>query len=136
MKLDSSAFIADRELIEALEKRSAPIVCEADRLLFGQGEAPTGLFILRAGVATLSMNSPAGEEVMCAPVSAGSLLGLPGLIGNKPYTLTAKALKGAELGFVTRDDFAQMMLTEPSMSLRVLRVLAAEVRTARSAIYE
>lgn len=136
MKLDSSAFIADRELIEALEKLSAPIVCEEDRILFKQGESPNGLFILRAGSATLTMQSPAGDEVMCVSTSAGSLLGLPGLIGNEPYTLTAKAVQGAELSFVTREEFSRLMLTEPSLSLRVLRVLAAEVRTARKAISE
>ena len=136
MNLDSSAFIADRELIEALEKRSTTVACEEDRILFKQGDVPAGLFILRAGKATLSMNSPAGEVLMCVSVSAGSVLGLPGLIGNQPYTLTAKAFKGAELGFVAREDFSHMMLTEPSMSLRVLRVLAAEVRTARFALSE
>ncbi len=136
MNLDSSAFIADRELIEALEKRAATVACEEDRILFRQGELPAGLFMLRAGRATLSMSSPTGEVVMCVPVSPGSVLGLPGLIGNQPYTLTAKAFKGAELNFVTREDFSQMMLTEPSLSLRVLRVLAAEVRTARHALSE
>jgi CRP-like cAMP-binding protein len=66
----------------------------------------------------------------------GSLLGLPALIGNEPYTLTATADEGAELGFVSREDFNSLMLTEPSLAVRVLRVLAAEVRTARHAISE
>ncbi|MGB7547396.1 MAG: cyclic nucleotide-binding domain-containing protein [Terracidiphilus sp.] len=136
MKLDSSAFVADRELIEALEKRCAPILCEEDRILFAQGELSTGLYILRAGRATLSMASPAGDTFMCIPVSAGSVLGLPALIGNQPYSLTAKALRGAELSFVSREDFSQVMLVEPSLSLSVLRVLAAEVRTARYALLE
>lgn len=134
MNLDSSAFVADPELIEALEKRSAPIACEEDRVLFRQGELPSGLFILRNGKVTLTMQAPSGEVVMCIPAAAGSVLGLPGLIGSQPYTLAAKALKGAELSFVTREDFSHMMLTEPSLSVRVLRVLAAEVRTARHAL--
>lgn len=136
MKLDSSAFVADQELIDALEKRSASIVCEEDRILFSQGESPEGLYILRSGNATLSMNSPGNEAIMSIPVSAGSLLGLPGLVGNQPYSLTAKAQKGARLSFVTREEFSSMMLTEPMLSLHVLRVLAAEVRTARIAITE
>ena len=136
MKIDSSAFVADQELIQALEKRSTPIACEEDRILFRQGELPEGLFILHDGNVRLTMDSPVGEAVMEGSASAGSLLGLPGLIGNQAYSLTAKALKGARLSFVKRDDFSSLMLTEPAMSVRVLRVLAAEVRTARFALLE
>ena len=73
------------------------------------------------------------------PVSTkvhGSLMGLPALIGNEPYTLTGTAQKGSEFGFVTREDFNSLMLTDPTLAVRVLRVLAAEVRTARHAISE
>ena len=136
MKIDPSAFVADQELIQALEKRSTPIDCAEDRILFRQGESPAGLYILHEGTVTLTMESPLGEAVMEGSAAAGSLLGLPGLIGNEPYSLTARALKGAGGSFVKRDDFSNLMLTEPAMSVRVLRVLAAEVRTARFALSE
>lgn len=136
VNFDSSAFVAERELIEALEKRAALLTCAEDRVLFTQGQAPNGLFMLRSGKATLTMESPTGSTIMCVTAFAGSLLGLPALIGNEPYTLTAKAFKGAELGFVTREDFSSLMLTDPSLAIKVLRVLAAEVRTARHAISE
>ena len=73
---------------------------------------------------------------MSITLHPGSLLGLPALIGNEPYTLTATAEENAELGFVRREDFNSLMLTDPSMAGRVLRVLAAEVRAARHAISE
>jgi CRP-like cAMP-binding protein len=44
--------------------------------------------------------------------------------------------KGSELAFVRREDFSEMMLSEPALSLKVLAVLAAEVRAARAAISE
>jgi CRP-like cAMP-binding protein len=50
--------------------------------------------------------------------------------------MTATAYKSAELGFVTREDFSSLMLSDPTIAVRVLRVLAAEVRTARHAISE
>lgn len=134
MKLDSSAFVADPELLAALEQHSTTVVCTEDRVLFLQGESPAGLYILRSGTATLSMNSVTGEPLVHAVVSKDALLGLPGVIGNQPYTLTGKAAKGAELGYVTIEDFSKLMLENPGLSLQVLRVLAAEVRTARSAI--
>jgi CRP/FNR family cyclic AMP-dependent transcriptional regulator len=134
VKFDPSAFVADQDLLEALEKQSVAIVCPDERILFNQGDATTGLFILRAGEAIVTMNAPGGEQIMRTPVPAGSLLGLPGLIGNQPYSLTAVASKGAELGFIAREDFAEVMLNNPALSLKLLRVLAAEVRSARLAM--
>lgn len=134
MKLDSSAFQADPELLAALDARCAPMTCVQEKLLFRQGDAPTGLYILRRGQATLTMTSVTGDLLLDTPVNAGALLGLPGVIGNQPYSLTAVVAAGSELGFISVKDFSELMLKEPALALSVLRVLAAEVRTARTAI--
>jgi CRP/FNR family transcriptional regulator len=134
VKVDSSAFLADQELIEALQKRSVPVVCGEDRTLFRQGDAPSGLYILHTGNATLTMETSSGKVVLCIQPSDGSLLGLPGLVGNEPYSMSANASKGSELSFVARKDFDDLMQTDPTLLLRVLHVLAAEVRSARHAL--
>ncbi len=134
MQLDPSAFVADPELVQELEKSSIPIPCEADRVLFCQGDAPVGVYIVHEGEATLSMNSDEGKPLVSVQTTAGSLLGLPGLIGNHPYSLTAIARTGAKVSFVSRDHFTTLMHSNPLLSLKVLQVLAAEVRTARIAL--
>jgi CRP-like cAMP-binding protein len=134
VKLDPSAFVADPDLILTLEKGSTAISCDGDRVLFRQGEIPDGLYILNCGELALTMTSPSGEQVMQMQVSAGSLLGLPGLISGEPYTLTAIARNGAHLSFVSRDNFTSLMQTNPLMALKILEVLAAEVRSARHAL--
>jgi CRP-like cAMP-binding protein len=134
VKLDPSAFVADPDLILTLEKGSKTISCGGDRVLFRQGEVPDGLYILNRGELALTMTSPSGEPVMQMQASAGSLLGLPGQISGEPYTLTATARNGACLSFVSRDDFTSLMQTNPLMALKMLEVLAAEVRSAREAL--
>ncbi|MFZ1087291.1 MAG: cyclic nucleotide-binding domain-containing protein [Terracidiphilus sp.] len=134
MKLDPSAFVAAPELVQALEKHSTAIFCDGDLILFHQGELPKGLYILNAGETMLTMASPKGEQVMQIQAPAGSLLGLPGVIGNQPYTLTAIARVGARLGFVSRDKFTGLMQSDSFLALKILEVLAAEVRSARHAL--
>jgi CRP-like cAMP-binding protein len=134
VNLDPSAFLAEPELIQALEKRSTPISCDQERVLFRQGDAPAGLYILHKGEATLTMRTWSGESVISLQTSAGSILGLPALIGNEPYTLTAIARSGAQISFVSRDDYAALMQANPLLPLKVLRVLAAEVHSARNAM--
>ena len=134
MKLDPSAFVADPELIQALDKHSTPISCDTERVLFNQGDHPQGLYILDKGETTITMASPTGEQMMSIQAPAGSLLGLPGLIGNEPYTLTAIARNGARLSFVPRDEFTSLMRADPLLALKMLQVMAAEVSSARRAL--
>jgi CRP-like cAMP-binding protein len=134
MQLDPSAFLAAPELVQALEVRATPIPCDEDRILFRQGDPPIGLFILLNGEATLSMTGAGSELIMSMQATAGSLLGLPGLIGNQPYSLTALARRGARVGFIARNDFNALMKSELPLLLMVLQVLASEVRSARIAI--
>lgn len=129
----STAFLADPELIQELEKRAKPIAPGPDRVLFREGDAPVGVYILSKGTARLT-NQSDGEVTFSIRAGAGSLLGLPAVIGTKPYTLTAEALDGAELSLVTSEDFVDLMQTEPALSFRVLQVLAAEVRFARESL--
>jgi CRP-like cAMP-binding protein len=136
MKLDPTAFLADPELVQTLAKNSTSISCDKERMLFRQGDASTGLFILTSGTATLNMTSPARNEVVSLEATAGSLLGLPALLGGEPYTLSATAHAGAQFGFLSREEFTALMQTNPLISLKVLQVLAAEVRSARRAIVE
>jgi len=80
------------------------------------------------------MRTWAGESIISLQTTAGSILGLPALIGEEPYTLTAVAHTGAQLSFVSRDHYASLMQANPLLPLKVLRVLAAEVHSARNAM--
>jgi CRP-like cAMP-binding protein len=136
VQLDPSAFLADSDLIQALEKRATPIVCNEDRTLFHQVDPAVGLYILSQGEAVVSMDAGDDAIAFSCTASAGSLLGLPGLIANQPYSLTAVARKGARIGFISKDEFNSLMQTEQPLMVKVLQVLAAEVRSARLAIIQ
>ncbi len=134
MQLDPSAFLANPDLIQALEKHATSIPCNEEQVLFRQGDAPAGLCILHSGEATISMNPGANDVIFSCEAAPGSLLGVPGVIGNQPYSLTAIARRGAQVSFIARDDFNALMQAELPLLLLVLEVLAAEVRSARMAL--
>lgn len=134
MQLDPSAFVADQELIEALDSQATPLDCAVDRTLFRQGEIAEGVYLVRTGEVTLSMDSLEGGPILSVQAGAGSLLGLPALISNQVYSLTAVARAGAQVSFIARDEFAAFMQTHPPLAFKILQVLAAEVSAARRAI--
>lgn len=128
------SFMADPELIEALEKRSKPVVFSGGHTLFGQGDPPTGVYIIRQGEISLVMKSESDKVLISIQVTAGSILGLPGVIANEPYTFSAVATSGADVRFVAREDFEEVIRSEATLYPKVLQILAMEVRSVRLAI--
>jgi CRP-like cAMP-binding protein len=134
VEFDPTAFVAAPELIAVLEKKATLLESASERVLFMQGDPPVGLYLLRSGSARLTMHSSEGKATVSVTVQQGSLMGLPGVLANQPYTLTATVEPGAVVGFIPRDEFTALMQSEPMMALKMLAVLAAEVRSARRAI--
>jgi CRP-like cAMP-binding protein len=134
--MKNGAFATHLELIDVLESRSLPIFCDQGRKLFIQGEACSGLYILESGEAALLLNAPSGRVVFCLSAGLGSLLGLPAVVGNEPYSMTAMVKKGSKVRFVTRYDFEKVIEADPQLYPAILQLLAAEVRSARLALTE
>jgi CRP-like cAMP-binding protein len=134
-QLDPNAFVADPELLRMLDEHSVKASCEVDGALFRQGDPPVGLYIFHHGSVTLSMTSENGQSLFAAQALPCSLLGLPAVVSGKTYTLTASARGGSQITFVNRERFTQLMLSHSQLSVKVLEMLAAEVRSARRALY-
>lgn len=135
MPLDPNAFLADPSLLRVLSQHAKPVDCKTDRVLFRQDDTVTGLYILHKGSIALSMTSQGGKTILSAEAKDGSLLGLPGLISKQPYSLTAVAHAGAKVSFLNHDEFTALMESGPALSFKILQVLAAEVRSARYALF-
>jgi CRP-like cAMP-binding protein len=129
-----SSFVADSTLIQALEQRSVPLPCLRGLMLFRQGDLPIGLYIIRSGEAMLLLTDENGNEVAQFDVGAGSILGLPAVVANEPYSLSAMVRERSQVSFVEIAVFEELMREQPSLFPKVLEVLAAEVRSARNAL--
>jgi CRP-like cAMP-binding protein len=100
-----------------------------DGVLFLQGDPPEHLYFLQSGEVTLTMHSN-GRNVLEVRAIAGSLLGLPAMVGNEPYTMSARAARNAEVFRLGRNEFQQLMKNQ-QFSQAALRILASEVRAVR-----
>jgi CRP-like cAMP-binding protein len=128
---DLSPFLADPALLQALERLSVSLRSDDDRILFTQGDDCNGLYILKSGEAVLEMRSDDGEVIFRFQTPGGSLLGLPSVLCNQPYSLTAIAFRGSQICFVNRTDAINLFSSKPELSLSALQVMAAETRSAR-----
>jgi CRP-like cAMP-binding protein len=125
-----SECVADCELAAAVEARSKLHQISNKRQLFRQGQAADRLFLLHAGEVVLTSRLP-DSSVLGFRAIPGSLIGLPAVAGNQPYSMTASVKKYSELYSISIATFREIVGNNPRLSSRVLEILAAEVRSAR-----
>lgn len=125
-----SECVVDSELADAIEARSTLLRVAAKRVLFRQGQEPDRLFFLKRGEVVLT-NRLANNSVLGFRAGPGSLIGLPAVAGNQPYSMTATVTKPSDLHAVSVGIFRDIVGSNARLSFRVLEILAAEVRSAR-----
>lgn len=126
---------ASPSLIAAFEDSASKVVCSENQILFNAGEPGSCVYLVLSGETglLLPLTSMGGMGFLAR---SGSFLGLPAAFSDEGYSMTAVALKGAELAVMSREKFCALIASNPALSFDVLKILAAEARAARLAIVE
>lgn len=133
MSAAETTHLPAEDVRNVLDAMASPVSRPKNSVLFEQGDAPRGVYVVRKG--TVRMTVKAGDaEVLMRTAHPGAVLGLPGVLGNKPYSLTAITTHSAELGFVPAEKLVDAIRTSPTLGLQVLQLLSEDVRAARGAI--
>jgi len=128
-KGQSKAFECPGHLCDELIRIGEPGVAAPGTILFRQGKAAKGVFLLLDGRVAFS----AGDDPVRITRIAekGSLLGLPATVRNKPYSLTAEAVTHVRVCRVPATRFRKMLGENPQLGLFVIRMLAEEISVLR-----
>jgi len=125
------SYIADNFLqdlpkatLDALEKISSTSNFPREAVLFIEGEASVGVFIIREGRVKLSACSVEGRPIILRIVGSGELVGLPTCISGKPYEVSAEAIEPTEVSFVRRDAFIQFLREHSDAAVRAVQFLS------------
>jgi len=130
-----SESTASPAFLEAFNRKPVPISCKENEVLFRIGEPGTSVYLVRSGEVGLVL--PVSDlNGIGFRAKAGSLVGLPAAFSNEGYSMTAIAWQGSEVFVMSRERFCDLIASDHSLSLDVLKILAAETRAARIAIVE
>jgi CRP-like cAMP-binding protein len=121
-----SDILADAVLCAEIEKWSARSFVKEGEILFQQGGSPGYAFFLNSGEIALTMHV-SGDALWRVRAGKGSLLGLPAIVGNEPYSMTATLMVDSEICRISRDDFHQLTQQNPRLCCNILQILAGEV---------
>lgn len=126
---------ATAALVAEFRKRGTTLVFTEEETLFRQGDQPGSVYLVVSGQVELTM-PVSRTQAMGFRAIVGSLVGLPAAFGDRAYSMTATVRRGAELVRLDRMQLGEMLGEMPILALDVLRILAAETRSARIAIVE
>ncbi len=102
----------------------------ANAVLFVEGQAPRGVYILCKGRVKLTMNSADGKTLIARICEPGEVLGLQSAVSGQPYELTAEALQPCQVNFVRREDFLRLIREHAEVSAAAMQQLSNGYRQA------
>jgi len=97
------------ESLKAFNQIKRGAVFPDGAVIFIEGQAPRGIFMLCQGQAKLSLTSSAGKTLILRIAKPGEVLGLDAVVTGKPYELTVETMLPSLLNFVNREDFLRFL---------------------------
>jgi CRP/FNR family cyclic AMP-dependent transcriptional regulator len=99
-------------------------------VLFVEGQAPRGIFVLRAGRIKLSICALDGKTLILKIAEPGEVLGLSAAVFGKAYELTAEAIEPCEANFIRREDFLRFLREHSDACFKVAEQLSEKYNIA------
>lgn len=114
--------------MEFLAPRVVPRTYSAGQIVFSEGDPCSGLYVVASGHVRIFKTSANGrEQVLSIDGPGSSVAELPVFDGGN-YPASVAAVDDATLLFVSKQDFQELCLAHPQVSLKVLRVVGSRLR--------
>lgn len=109
-------------------QRAVPRKFSAGEMVFTEGDACTGMYVVESGHIRIFKTSAGGrEQVLGIDGPGSSVAELPVFDGGN-YPASVSAVEDSTLLFISKQDFQSLCLTHPQVALKVLREVGARLR--------
>jgi CRP-like cAMP-binding protein len=110
-----------------LESIGQPVSCKPGQRILEEGEPGKGIYILRSGVAAVSMASHDGKTRQLRELEPGSFIGLSSTLSCDHCCHTVEATDSAEFTFVPSEAAQELLRSRPDLCLQVIQLLGKEM---------
>jgi CRP/FNR family cyclic AMP-dependent transcriptional regulator len=111
-----------------LAQRVVPKQFAAGELIFAEGDACTGMYIVERGHIRIFKSSPGGREQVLSIDGPGSSVAELPVFDGGAYPASGSAVDDVAVLLVRKQDFHALCLQHPEVALKVLRVVGARLR--------
>ena len=98
-------------------------------VLFHEGDAPRGVYIIHSGAVDLVFASRNGVSKPLQTAGEGQIVGLSSLISGRDHDATAIVRAPSELGYVEGRRLMEVLERDPATWLGVLQLLSQDVNS-------
>jgi len=105
-------------------------------LLFVEGQAPRGIYVLCSGKAKLSTTSREGKVLILKIAEPGEVLGLSAVISGQPFEVTAETTEPCQVNFIERVALIERIERNGELGLRSSLALSREFQSAYRDIHD
>jgi CRP/FNR family cyclic AMP-dependent transcriptional regulator len=110
--------------IELLQALFIPWSCEADRMIFEQGEPAENLYLIISGEIIVQFKPDDGPAILVARVQEGGVVGWSAALGSRAYTSGAMTTMDTQTLRVRGSDLRILCVHEPELGQMILARLA------------
>jgi CRP-like cAMP-binding protein len=121
------ASLSESEL-QAIAQRAVERRFGSGEMLFWEGEACAGIFLIVQGSVKIFKTSAGGREMMLALESAPTTVAELPLFDGGPYPASVRAVEPVVSLFLNKSDFQQVCRQYPDVALKVLAVVGHRLR--------
>jgi len=111
---------------EALEQEAITTSYPTGAVLFAEGQAPRGVFIVRRGRVKLSICGSDGRTLILRIVEPGCPLGVAAVVSGRPYEATAETQEPSEISFLRQSDLLRLMRLHGEFTLWVTQHISED----------
>ncbi len=111
---------------EALEQDAITTSYPPGAVLFAEGQAPRGVFIVRRGRVKLSVCGSDGRTLILRIADTGCPLGVAAVVSGRQYEATAETTEPSEISFLRQHDLLRLMRQHGEFALWVTQHISAD----------
>lgn len=115
------------DILDAFDEDATWVRLACGEVLFRQGDAPDGLYVvIQGGVDVLT--SSGGPHRLVEELGVGAVVGEMAIITDAPRSATLRARRDTRLVRVSRDGFLRVLNAYPRLGIELARLLANRLR--------
>lgn len=123
-------------VLQSIDLISHKSILPAGAILFVEGQAPRGMFILCSGKVNLSTTSREGKILILRTAVAGETLGLSASITGMGYETTAETSTPCHLCFIDKKHLVELMEAHSEMCFHTAQCLSRDYQSAYRDIHD
>ena len=118
------------ESLKRFDEMKFTSVYPSGAVLFVEGQAPRGVYVICSGKVKLSASSADGKKLILKVAEPGEVLGLSASITGKNYDVTAETVEPCQVNFIRREEFLSFLTEHTDACFHAARQLSEDYHTA------